>query len=168
MRPLPATSIARRASSHKGRLLLWCLPSLAAKQWQQTHSRRWCVVTWDYAIQPAYVKEQAHCHQSSHHVSPSAWQAHSPSSTMTGKAVLKQPDLSLRKVQLSVQHLLGTGRTCIWLPEKDFWRQKYTGVKSKNTEFVRRRIPLPVSLHTSAGAKASSGRWDISWGNQLN
>lgn len=68
---------------------------------------------------PACLCRKVYGHQSSRHVSPWAWQAHSPSSTMTCKAVLKQPDLSLGKLQLSIQHLLGTGRTCIWLPESD-------------------------------------------------
>lgn len=58
-------------------------------------------------------------HQSRHPAAPSARQAYSPSSTMAGKAVVKQPDPVLGKIQSSILHLLGSGKTCIWLGESE-------------------------------------------------
>lgn len=58
-------------------------------------------------------------HQSHHPAAPLAQPAYSPSSTMAGKAVLKQPDPVLGKIQSSILHLLGWGRTCIWLGESE-------------------------------------------------
>lgn len=100
------------------------------------------MATWDYGIQPAGVEQQVYCCLLSHHVSLSAWQAHSVSSTMTHKAALTQPDLCLGKVQSSIQHLLGTSKLIFGCLKR---RQKSTGVRAKNTEFVKENIPLPLA-----------------------
>lgn len=48
VRSLPAASTARHASSHKG--ILWSLPNLAAKKWQQISSPRWCMATMESSL----------------------------------------------------------------------------------------------------------------------
>lgn len=111
-----------------------------------------------YGIQPAGVEEWVYCCLLSHQVTLSAWQAHSTSSTVSHKAALMQPDLCLGKVQSPIQHLLCTSKLVFVCLKK---RQKSTGVRSKNTVFVKRKIPLPFAEIFRRKDKQWQTRWKL-------
>lgn len=63
-----------------------------------------------------------------------------------------------RKVQSPIQHLLGTSKLVFGCLKK---RQKSTGVRSKNTMFVKRKIPLPVAEIFRRKDKQWQTRWKL-------